>query len=160
FSRIVDGSGRGTMALVENGLLPARESLPQAVLSMPGADALLSAAGRPERLASLVEAAERRQHASFVLGGHIPLRVEAALRPVRTANVLGLWRSAAGCPVAGETVVYPAHLDPLGIGKPENGDAIYNGPSDNAAGVSNVLEIARAFPRLPQRPRRGVLFAL
>src|SRR5262249_43584663 len=117
-------------------------------------------AGRPERLASLVEDAERRQHASFVLGGQIHLRVEAALRTVRTANVLGLWRGAAGSPVAGETVVYTAHPDHLGIGKPENRDAIYNGASDNAAGVSKVLEIARAFTRLPQRPRRGVLFAL
>jgi len=160
FSRIVDGSSRGTMAMVENGLLPARESLPRAVLSMPGADALLSAAGRPERLASLVAAAERREHPSFVLGGGIHFRVEAALRTVRTANVLGLWRGAPGSPVAAETVVYTAHLDHLGIGKPENGDAIYNGASDNAAGVSNVLEIARSFTRLPQRPRRGVLFAL
>jgi hypothetical protein len=160
FSRIVDGSWRGTMALVENGLIAARESLPQAILSIPGADALLTAAGRAERLDSLVAAAERREHPSWVLKGGVHLRVEAALRTVRTANVLGLWRGAPGSPVAGETVVFTAHLDHLGIGKPENGDAIYNGASDNAAGVSAVLEIARAFTRLPQRPRRGVLFAL
>ncbi len=160
FAQQVLTSGRGSMALVENGLLPARESIPQAILSMPGIDALLTAAGRPERLATLFAATERREHTPFPLGTQVHLRVEAALRTVHTANVLGLWRAAPGSPVAGETVVFTAHLDHLGIGKPEAGDTIYNGASDDAAGVANVLEVARAFTRLPQRPRRGVLFAL
>ena len=151
---------RGAMALVENGLVPARDALPQAAVSMAGADALLTAAGRPERLASLVAAAERREHTPLLLGTQGHLRVEAALRTVHSANVVGLWRAAPGSPAAGEAIVYTAHLDHLGIGKPEAGDAIYNGASDNASGVANVLEIARAFTRLPQRPRRGVLFAL
>lgn len=160
FAQQVAASGRGAMALVENGLVPARESMPQALLSIPGVDALLAAAGRQERLEGLAAAAERREHAPFALGSQVHLRVEAALRTVRSANVLGLWRAAPGSPVAGETVAFTAHLDHLGIGKPEAGDAIYNGASDNAAGVANVLEAARAFTRLPQRPRRGVLFAL
>ena len=33
-----------------------------------------------------------------------------------------------------EYVVFTAHLDHLGIGKPINGDAIYNGAMDNASG--------------------------
>ena len=56
----VAASMRGSMALVENGQLPARESIPQAILSMPGIDALLTAGGRSERLDALVAAAERR----------------------------------------------------------------------------------------------------
>lgn len=160
FAQQVAASGRGSMALVENGLLPARESVPQAILSMAGMDALLTAAGRPERLDALAAAAERREHTPFALASQVHLRIEAALRTLRSANVLGLWRAAPGSPVAGETVVFTAHLDHLGIGKPEAGDAIYNGASDNAAGVANVLEAARALTRLPQRPRRGVLFAL
>ena len=159
FTQVVSHAQRGWMSLVENGLVPAREQLPQAVLSMAGADALLAAAGRPERVATLVAGAERREHPPFELGTRVRLRVDAALRTVHTANVLGLWRAAAGSPAAGEAVVYTAHLDHLGIGKPEAGDAIYNGASDNAAGVANVLEIARAFTRLAQRPRRAVLFA-
>jgi hypothetical protein len=160
FTEMVASSQRGVMALVENGLVPARESLPQAALSMAGADALLAAAGRSERVAPLYAAAGRREHTSFPLGAQVHLRAEATLRTLHTANVVGLWRAAPGSPVAGERVVYTAHLDHLGIGKPENGDAIYNGASDDAAGVANVLEIARAFTRLPQRPRRGVLFVL
>jgi hypothetical protein len=159
FSRLVAQAQRGSMSLVDNGVVPARERLPHFGLSIEGADALLAAAGRPERVATLVAAAERRERAPFDLGTKVRLRAEAALRTVHTANVLGLWRAAPGSPTAGETVVYTAHLDHLGIGKPENGDSIYNGASDNAAGVSNVLEIARAFTRLAERPRRAVLFA-
>jgi len=39
-----------------------------------------------------------------------------------------------------------------------NGDSIYNGAYDNASGVASLLEVARAFARLPQRPRRSILF--
>ena len=40
-----------------------------------------------------------------------------------------------------------AHLDGLGIGAPVNGDAIYNGALDNAAGVAALLDIAEQFRR-------------
>ena len=159
FTQVVSHAQRGYMSLVEDGRVPVREQLPQATLSIPGADALLAAAGRNERVATLVSAADRREHPHFELGARVRLRTDAALRTVHTANVLGLWRATPGSPAAGETVAYTAHLDHLGIGKPEAGDAIYNGASDNAAGVANVLEIARAFTRLVQRPRRAVLFA-
>jgi len=159
FTQAVSHAERGSMSMVEEGRVPVREQLPQATLSIPGADALLAAAGRNERVATLVSAAERREHPHFELGAPVRLRTDAAMRTVHTANVLGLWRGTPGSPAAGETVVYTAHLDHLGIGKPEAGDAIYNGASDNAAGVANVLEIARAFTRLVQRPRRAVLFA-
>jgi Zn-dependent M28 family amino/carboxypeptidase len=61
-------------------------------------------------------------------------------------------------PTAKEVVVYGAHLDHMGVGKPVNGDSIYNGASDDAAGVASILETARAFTRLGQPPRRGILF--
>ena len=38
-----------------------------------------------------------------------------------------------------------AHYDHLGIGSPVNGDSIYNGFSDNAAGVGMLLSIAAAL---------------
>src|SRR5207253_453743 len=37
-------------------------------------------------------------------------------------------------------------------------DAIYNGAQDNATGVGGLLEIARAFTRLPSPPKRSVIF--
>ncbi len=57
-----------------------------------------------------------------------------------------------------KTVIYTAHWDHLGIGRPDaRGDAIYNGAVDNAAGVAQVLEIARVFAKAP-RTSRSVVF--
>ncbi len=52
-----------------------------------------------------------------------------------------------------------AHLDHLGVGKPVNGDSIYNGADDDASGTVAVLELARALAAGP-KPKRPVLFAL
>lgn len=56
-----------------------------------------------------------------------------------------------------EYVLYTAHYDHLGVGDPEDGDSIYNGFSDNAAGVAMLLAIAEAVKRDP--PARSVAFA-
>src|SRR5262249_14680675 len=57
-----------------------------------------------------------------------------------------------------EAVIFSAHWDHLGIGTPVNGDSIYNGAVDNATGCGILLEIARAWAALPQKPRRSALF--
>ena len=56
-----------------------------------------------------------------------------------------------------ETIIYSAHWDHLGIGRPVNGDSIYNGAIDNASGTACLLAIAEAFRRSPPT-RRSVLF--
>jgi Zn-dependent M28 family amino/carboxypeptidase len=55
-------------------------------------------------------------------------------------------------------IVFTSHLDHVGIGAPVNGDAIYNGALDNAAGIASMLEVARVLAAQPQRLRRSVLF--
>jgi len=149
-----------SMGLLENGRLAAFEELPRLTLSTEATDALLAATGHSERVADLVAAVTARKSRSFELGTRARIRIEGKLRTVTSVNVVGLWRAASGSPLAGETVVYTAHLDHLGIGKPENGDAIYNGASDDAVGVGSLLEVAGAFTRLPARPKRSVLFLL
>jgi hypothetical protein len=56
-------------------------------------------------------------------------------------------------------VLFSAHLDHLGVGKPVNGDSIYNGADDDASGTVAVLELARALGAGP-KPKRTVIFAL
>jgi Zn-dependent M28 family amino/carboxypeptidase len=68
-------------------------------------------------------------------------------------NVCGLIR---GTERADEAVVYTAHWDHLGVGRPVGGDSIYNGASDNASAVAWMLEIARVMKKTP--PKRSVLF--
>jgi hypothetical protein len=57
-------------------------------------------------------------------------------------------------------IVFTAHYDHLGVGEPDAaGDAIYNGFSDNAAGVAMLLAIAKAMvPDSDERLRHSVLF--
>lgn len=81
-------------------------------------------------------------------------------------NVKNKWVKSISNNVAGyikgrekpdEVIVYCAHWDHLGINKPLNGDSIYNGASDNAAAVSWMLSIAKAF-KVGNVPKRSVLF--
>ena len=57
-----------------------------------------------------------------------------------------------------EYVVFTAHLDHLGIGKPINGDAIYNGAMDNASGIASILDVAAMLKENGTKLRRSVLF--
>jgi hypothetical protein len=58
----------------------------------------------------------------------------------------------------GEYVVFTAHLDHLGIGRPINGDAIYNGAMDNASGIAALLDVAAMLKERGTKLRRSVLF--
>ncbi|HUR11106.1 MAG TPA: M28 family metallopeptidase [Flavitalea sp.] len=58
-----------------------------------------------------------------------------------------------------EYIIYTAHWDHFGIGKPDNtGDSIYNGALDNASGTAAVLELARAFKNTSTPPERTIVF--
>jgi Zn-dependent M28 family amino/carboxypeptidase len=81
--------------------------------------------------------------------------VQAKTETITSHNVVGI---LPGKKHPDETVIYTAHWDHLGIGKPDaNGDAIYNGALDNSTGISHLIEQARAFAKGP-RPDRSVVF--
>ena len=71
---------------------------------------------------------------------------------------MGKLAADTASPVAGEAVLFSAHLDRAGHRQSVNGDAIYNGAGDDAAGCAVVLRIARAFAQ-GERPKRTLLFA-
>lgn len=88
-------------------------------------------------------------------------RVEfgGATLPVESAaswNAVGVLRGADP-KASGEVILLSAHLDHLGLGRPVDGDAIYNGADDDASGCVAVLELARALASGP-RPRRTIYF--
>jgi Zn-dependent M28 family amino/carboxypeptidase len=57
-----------------------------------------------------------------------------------------------------EYIVYTAHWDHLGIGKPdETGDNIYNGALDNASGTAALLALTKAF-KTEKQPERTIVF--
>jgi Zn-dependent M28 family amino/carboxypeptidase len=60
-----------------------------------------------------------------------------------------------------ETIIYSAHWDHLGIGKPDaTGDRIYNGAVDNASGTSQLIEQAHVFAHEPRTDRSIVFLAV
>jgi hypothetical protein len=72
-------------------------------------------------------------------------------------NVLGVIRGSDPA-LKSEYVLVDGHYDHLGIGRPVNGDSIYNGADDDASGITAVLEIARQLMTRP-KPKRTVVFA-
>jgi len=92
----------------------------------------------------------------------IPLKLNATLtihnkvKYSTSHNVIALLK---GSTRPDETILYTAHWDHLGIGKPDaKGDSIYNGAVDNASGVAAVLSVARAFTQLKVIPARSIVF--
>jgi Zn-dependent M28 family amino/carboxypeptidase len=79
----------------------------------------------------------------------------AATKVIDSHNVVGI---LPGKKYPDETIIYSAHWDHLGIGKPDaTGDRIYNGAVDNGTGIAALIEQARAFAHGP-RPDRSVVF--
>ena len=97
--------------------------------------------------------------ASQALLGRLSAAYRSRYQDVDSYNVVGKIEGS-DAKLRNEYVVHSAHLDHLGVGPTVNGDSIYNGAHDNATGVASVLEIARAYGRLKEKPRRSVLFVL
>ncbi len=89
----------------------------------------------------------------------VPLGITASvdihnrMRTAESKNVIGVLEGQTP-----EYVIYTAHWDHLGIGEEQNGDKIYNGAVDNAAGTAVMLEMARAFTKTEPRPKRSIVF--
>jgi Zn-dependent M28 family amino/carboxypeptidase len=109
-------------------------------------------------LDALVESAKSRDFKPVSLGVTTSLNFSNKLKRARTANVFGAL-PGSDANAKSEYVVYSAHHDHLGVGKPnDKGDKIYNGALDNATGCAELLAIARAFKALPKAPARSVMF--
>ena len=65
--------------------------------------------------------------------------------------------------LANEVVVIGAHYDHVGYGTTRNSFGpfgfVHNGADDNASGVAGLIEVMEAVLRLPEPPRRSILFA-
>jgi len=126
-----------------------------AVLSWKGAEALF--AGTSHSLEEIFKNAKAGRPQSFALPVQASLRNTGRVERIESPNVAAVLRGSDPR-LKEEYVVLSAHLDHVGVGEPVNGDAIYNGAYDNASGIAILLEMAKAFSRLPTAPRRSVLF--
>jgi Zn-dependent M28 family amino/carboxypeptidase len=105
----------------------------------------------------LLDASNSRDFRPIPLGIRIRARLHSKVQDQDTRNVVA--KIPGSDPERrSEAVVFSAHWDHLGIGMPVNGDSIYNGAVDNATGCGMLLEIARAWAALEQKPRRTAIF--
>ncbi|WP_431215725.1 M28 family peptidase [Puia sp. P3] len=113
---------------------------------------MLAAAGKDS---SLLESAKKRGFKAIPLNLKLSASVKAKHVYDLSHNVVA---KITGTEHPDEYIIYSAHWDHLGIGKPDaKGDSIYNGAADNASGTAAIMEIARAFMKGP-KPWRTVVF--
>jgi len=87
------------------------------------------------------------------LGITASMQIRNKLRTIDSRNVLG--RLDGGDPkLKDEYVVYTAHWDHFG----RTAEGIFHGAEDDALGCAALIEMARAFGKLPSPPRRSILF--
>ncbi|MEP7131114.1 MAG: M28 family metallopeptidase [Sphingomicrobium sp.] len=122
-------------------------------IQLPVAEQIFAASGL--NFAQAKEAAKRRDFQPVPLKATLAANLQAQVATITSHNVVGLLPGKA---YPDETLIYSAHWDHLGIGKPDaRGDTIYNGAVDNGTGIAQLIEQARAFVRGP-RPDRSVVF--
>lgn len=87
----------------------------------------------------------------------VELETRARVTGGRAMNTIG-WIRGSDPELRDEYVVFTAHMDHLGVGRPADGDSIYNGADDDASGVAAILELAQAFASVETKPRRSLVF--
>jgi Zn-dependent M28 family amino/carboxypeptidase len=123
----------------------------QALVTMDRAAALFAATGNDFEKARAAAAVPGFR--AVPLSARITIRVNNEVRSFESQNILA--RIEGSDPVLkNEYVIYSGHWDHHG----RDGDRIFHGASDNAAGTAGVLELARAFRSLNPAPRRTIIF--
>ncbi len=87
------------------------------------------------------------------------LRAKVAVKrgKVESQNVAAIY-PGSDPKLKDEYVIMSAHLDHVGVGEAINGDKIYNGAMDNAAGVAAMLDMAALLRERNAQTKRSILF--
>jgi Zn-dependent M28 family amino/carboxypeptidase len=117
-------------------------------------------AGSEVGFADAVSSALKGEFASAQLPNGLKMKRESVMSETfYSPNVLAVLEGSDPT-LKDEYVVISAHLDHIGVSEKAKGDdKINNGALDNAAGVSVMLEVARAYVSATEKPRRSIIFA-
>ena len=126
-------------------------------ISFANLNYILTAAGR--KTDEIISNLKKGTTQSFPLTDSISVRYNSTYTDLKSYNIIGKIEGTDPL-LKNEYVVHTAHLDHLGIGKPVNGDSIYNGAHDNASGVASLLEIGRIYKSKGVKTRRSVLIVI
>lgn len=113
------------------------------------------------RLTGLKRALSKMDHSVvFILGDYnkekFSIHARHEITEQKLANVVGI---IPGKSRKDEYVIFSGHYDHLGIGKPKDGDSIFNGANDDAAGTTAVIMLANYFSKLKDNERTLVFAA-
>jgi hypothetical protein len=125
--------------------------------SYPLFNSLIRQSGK--ELNTLMQQLKAGQPQSFSLNKNASVSFTSIYQEMTSYNVIGKIKGTDPH-LKNEYVVHSAHLDHLGVGRPVQGDSIYNGAHDNASGVASVLAIAKIYQELKVKPKRSILFVL
>ncbi|MBR7748382.1 M28 family peptidase [Undibacterium sp. BYS107W] len=90
-------------------------------------------------------------------GAPVPPAEAEPTTPTIVRNVIGVLRGSD--PVLRDSyVLVTAHYDHVGIKANEVGDKIFNGANDDASGTVSVIELAKVFASMKERPKRSIVF--
>ncbi len=118
----------------------------------PTAKKLLTAASKDS---TLLAEADKKNFKGQPLGLKLSTTMTVKTNYNKSYNVIG---KITGSKHPDETIIYTAHWDHLGIGKPDaTGDSIYNGALDNASATAGLIELARAFKSMKTKPERTIV---
>jgi len=150
---VVQSSNGGVKLHIDTRSSPSYQLALQGWITGETAGKLLTAAGKDSSLYALA------RHQGFK-PLPLDLKLTASLRVKEVYNKShNVIAKITGSKRPNEYVIFSAHWDHLGIGKPDaSGDSIYNGAADNASGTAALLELARAFKSRKDKPERTVIF--
>ena len=102
---------------------------------------------------ALKKKAATREFTPVALGTTASMTIRNTLRTINSRNVIATLEGSDP-KVKDEFVVYTAHWDHFG----KTADGIFHGAEDDGLGCAALVEMARAFTKLPAPPRRSILF--
>jgi hypothetical protein len=144
------------MSLADPAMDDSRGLLIAVTWNPAHADKLLAGSGHTFQ--EILEAADTgKPLPHFAIPARLKATVDVKRAEVESQNVAALLPGDDPA-LKDEYVVFTAHLDHVGIGKPINGDSIYNGAMDNASGIAAMLDVAAILKENGIKLRRSVLF--
>jgi Zn-dependent M28 family amino/carboxypeptidase len=156
WERIAGNRHRASLELADASL--RRDQGKEISMEINPQDADEFLAGSGHTFAEIIaDAKAQKPLPKFPLAVNIHAKIKVLETDVEAPNVVGELQGSDP-ELKNQFVVVSAHLDHLGIGAPVNGDDIYNGAMDNAAGVAALIQIARDFRESGNKPKRSVIF--
>ncbi len=150
------GMPRPTVVLADRSMVDAAGEQVAMTLTASGAAAVLAGTGHTlEEIDQL--AADNKPLPTFSIPGSLKATAQLKEEPIESENIVGMVEGSDP-KLKNEYVIMSAHLDHLGVGRPINGDSIYNGAMDDASGIASLIETARLLKASGVRTKRSVIF--